>query len=106
MTNRITKKAINEIATRLGVNLNDYPVELLMAGAKTEYKEHASRNPKLNVMGDDMAKNIEMALKIALAHFNESVHYYDILDKLEEKLTTMHAKKPNPPLFLKNAPMS
>ena len=65
----------------LGVNLTIITPKMLMIGMNVEL-EHGLVDRKTNVTGDDTLATA----KIALAHYTEGANYYDLLEKMEEKL--------------------
>jgi hypothetical protein len=93
---RITNKQILEVATKLKVNIKVATMKILKAGIKVEL-EHGTRYPKTNITND----NLEMTMKIVLAHLYEGLNYYNELEIMEKKLEKQWKGKRKPNIFLK-----
>ena len=63
---------IIKTAHRLGVKFTQFSLEDLIEGLKIEL-EHGNINPQTNVTNNDL----ELTMKIALAHLNEFPNYYN-----------------------------
>jgi len=72
-------KNLLKIGKELSVDFSKIPFEAFKKGVKVEM-EHGSKNPKTNVTGD----NLVITAKIALAHLEEMIDYYDKLENLEQ----------------------
>jgi len=87
---RITNKQILDVVKKLRINIEAITLNTLKQGIKVEF-EHGKIHPKTNITND----NLEMTIKIVLAHLYESLDYYKELEIMESKL-----KKPKVKLFL------
>ena len=75
---------ILNVSTRLGIDFKEFTFNDLKKGINIEL-EHGTINPKTNVTNNDL----ELTMKIALAHLNEFPNYYNEnygLPKLEQEL--------------------
>lgn len=78
---------ILKIAHKLNIIFDKFSFDDLKEGIKIEL-EHGTINPKTNVTNDDL----ELTMKIAIAHLNEFSNYYNKdygLPALEKKLSSM-----------------
>lgn len=75
----LENKDISEIAKKAKLNIQKYDLNQIKMGMKAEL-EHGTKDPKLNVTGNDPVKT----LKIVLAHLNEKPDYYTRLKKVED----------------------
>jgi len=69
-----------EIGEKLGIKWDEFDLNQFKRGMDVEL-EHGTISPETNVTDDDAL----MTGKIALAHLNEFVDYYDRLEKLEKE---------------------
>ena len=69
-----------EVGEKLGIKWDEFDLNQFRNGMNVEL-EHGKINPNTNVTSDDAL----LTGKIALAHLNEFVDYYDRLDKLEKE---------------------
>lgn len=67
-----TKKEVIELANKLEINFSKFSLDDLMVGINIEL-EHGLVNPSTNVTNNDL----ELTMKIALAHLNEFPDYYN-----------------------------
>ena len=75
-------------ANKLGITFDKYSLDDLITGINIEL-EHGTQNPDTNVTNDDL----ELTMKIALAHLNEYPDYYNKeygLPALENYLKNKH----------------
>ena len=80
MPPRINKTEVRNLAKLLHVDLRKITLDNLIKGIKVEF-EHGKVDYRTNITNDDL----EMTLKIALAHFEESgPRYYELLDDIEK----------------------
>ena len=75
-----TAKEAKEIGEKLGIGWDRFDVDQFRRGMDVEL-EHGLVDPSTNVTNDDPI----ITGKIALAHLNEIVDYYDRLEKMEEE---------------------
>ena len=68
----VTKEEALAIANKLGITFDKFSFADFLTGINVEL-EHGLVNPYTNVTNDDL----EMTVKIALAHFNELPNYYN-----------------------------
>ena len=68
----ITEEQAKEVANKLNVNFDLFPIEDFITGLNIEL-EHGKVNPITNVTDDDLI----LTGKIALAHLNEFPNYYN-----------------------------
>jgi len=78
-----TELEAREVAVKLGIDWAkvDYNVEDLLEGMKVEL-EHGYVDMNTNVTNDDAL----LTAKITLAHLNEGGKYYELLEKMEQKM--------------------
>ncbi|NLL44742.1 MAG: hypothetical protein GX247_03645 [Mollicutes bacterium] len=68
----VTKEEALAIANKLGITFDKFSFADFLTGINVEL-EHGLVNPYTNVTNDDL----EMTVKIALAHLNELPNYYN-----------------------------
>ena len=91
----LTEDEIKKLADKLNLDLNKYPLSELYAGYNVEL-EHGTKG-NWNITNDDP----EMTLKIALAHLDEGISYYQKLEVLENELK-QEKQKNEVKSFIKN----
>jgi hypothetical protein len=89
------KASMEKLAKKLGVMLENLPLETFIEGTKIEYDEHGPKTKS----GWPVIKTVEEAAQIALSHLSESIYYYDELEKMEKKLKRKPKIKRNPQIF-------
>ncbi|GAH11480.1 unnamed protein product [marine sediment metagenome] len=77
---QFSKEEAKEIGEKLGIKWDKFDVDQFRRGMNVEL-EHGSENSVTNVTNDDSL----MTAKIALAHLNEFLDYYDRLEKMEKE---------------------
>ncbi len=93
---KITKAQAARAGKKLGVNFDVVDIDTLKNGINVEL-EHGRRHGITNITND----SILMSAKIALAHLEEFLDYYDALEKMEIQLKKKWEKKKKPEIFLK-----
>jgi len=78
---KITNKQIINTANKLKVDMNVVTLKILKIGIKIEL-EHGKIHPKTNITDNDL----ELTIKIVLAHLYEGLNYYEELEIMEKKL--------------------
>ena len=96
---KINKAAVARLAAKHGVDLEKLPLETLVAGARVEFLEHG---PKSKHGVPAVISTVEEAVLIALGHLVESIHYYDELEKLEDRLKARHRLHRNPRIIARS----
>lgn len=86
---------MTKLAHKLNIMLENLPLETFIKGTKVEYKEHGPGTPS----GCPVIRTVEEAALIALSHLTESIHYYDLLEKMEDKFKALHRKHKNPQIL-------
>jgi hypothetical protein len=93
---RITKKVAAKVAKSIKLNTDVVDIDTLTYALNVEL-EHGKRFGKLtNVSNDD----INITVKIVLAHLIEFPDYYKRLRVLEEKADAYWSKREKPNIFL------
>ena len=67
-----SKEEIKNEAIKLGIDFSKFSLDDLITGVNIEL-EHGTVNPATNITNDDL----ELTMKIALAHLNEFSNYYN-----------------------------
>ena len=78
---KYTSRQILDMAQSLGVNMENITLKTLRQGVKVEL-EHGSKLPWTNITNDDL----ELTMKIVLAHLCEFPDYYEALEQMENRL--------------------
>lgn len=82
-----SRDEILQMAKKLDVNFDKFTIDDLIEGINIEL-EHGTENPRTNVTNNDL----ELTMKIALAHLYEFPNYYNKdygLPELENRLKFM-----------------
>ena len=80
MVEKISEEAAKKTGESLGLKWDKFDVKQFTMGMNIEL-EHGTENALTNVSNDDLL----ITGKIALAHLNEFVDYYDRLEEMEKK---------------------
>ena len=83
-----TEEQAKEIGEKLGIKWDKFDIEQFRHGMDIEL-EHGTINSNTNVSDDDPL----ITGKIALAHLNEFLDYYDRLDKMEKEAEDFFGNK-------------
>lgn len=90
----VSKQRIKQVATKLNVNLDIVPVELLQVAVNVEL-EHGRINPRTNITNNNLLKT----MKIALAHLEEYPDYYKRLLDMEKKAEKYWKNRSKPSIW-------
>ena len=85
-----SKQEILSMAHKLGIEFDKFNFDDLVTGVNIEL-EHGTINPKTNITND----NLEMTMKIALAHLNEFPDYYNKIYGLPNLENSLKNRRPN-----------
>ena len=91
----MSSKEIANLVKKLNININDYPIKYLKKGIKIEL-EHGKKYHQTNITND----NLEITLKIVLAHIIEFPDYYTRLEEMEQKAKYHWRGKKKPNVFI------
>ena len=83
-----TEEQAKKIGEKLGIKWDKFDVNQFRRGMDVEL-EHGTINSNTNVSDDDPL----ITGKIALAHLNEFLDYYDRLDKMEKEAEDFFGNK-------------
>lgn len=94
---RVSSKHVDQLIEKYNIDTKVVPKDTLIYAIKVEL-EHGKRFGAItNIINDD----IELALKISLAHLCEFSNYYTYLKKMEVKLDTYWKGKTKRSIFKK-----
>lgn len=92
---RLSKKVVQRVGDRLGVNWDAVSIETLQYGMCIEF-EHGYVDPRTNVTNN----NLNKTALIALAHIVEYPDYYARLKRMEASAAKYWKGKRRPKVFL------
>jgi hypothetical protein len=94
---RISSKRLDELILKYNIDTKVVSKDTLISAINVELEHGKHFGAITNIINDD----IELALKIALAHLLEFPNYYKYLSKMEAQLDKFWDKKKKPSIFKK-----
>lgn len=95
---RVSSKQVDQLISKYNIDTKVVPKDTLIYAIKVELEHGKHFGAITNIINDD----IELSLRIALAHLSEYSNYYTYLKRMENKLDAYWKDRPKKSIFLKS----
>lgn len=92
---KISAKKVDGLIKKYNINTDAVSKETIIYAIGVELEHGKRYGAMTNIIND----NIELSLRIALAHLSEFPNYYEYLRKMETKLDAFWTKKKKPSIY-------
>jgi Protein of unknown function (DUF5661) len=91
----VSKAFALRMIKKYNINTDVIPLDQIIAGIEVEMEHGSMYGSDTNITHD----GLELAFRIALAHFHEDPRYYIHLKKMEERSDKYWSKRKKPSIF-------